>query len=322
MENFNSEPNHQETQPDHQLVSIQDAGLLGSSFYWHRHEDYGVAKEELVETGMTDDQVFVSPEIIPALIAVDSELQQKGWRLYLREGYRSEALYKLLYQKRVEKFGQEMTDKLLNIEDMPHATGKAVDVSLWDDQTDSEIRLRKAGDGPESLLRGHYQYSEDPETQECYERQEYMIYLMWKHGFRLGKKNEFFHFNHEPLAQARSLQEKLVYAGFAETPERATLRAKVLEGLARGENVQSLSDDYQALMESEIDTLPTVRAQERGIIARAVSMASIYLEVGDLDSCLEELDWALRYADKGDLRFKIIQLYEFIDELELLQNHA
>jgi D-alanyl-D-alanine dipeptidase len=190
-----NEPQNHQLEP--RLVSISDSGLLGSSFYWNRYADYGLTRAELEEVGMTSDEVCVSPEIIPLLIKVDEELQKRGWRLYLREGYRSEKLYKLLYQKRIEKFGQEITDKLLNIKDMPHASGKAVDVTIWDDQSNSEVRLRKIGDGPESLIRGFYSGSSDADGQRCHELQEYLINLMLQSGFRLGVKNEFFHFNYQ-----------------------------------------------------------------------------------------------------------------------------
>jgi len=165
---------------------------------------------ELAEVGMADDQVYVSPEIIPFLAEVDSKLQARGWRLYLREGYRSKELYELLYKKRVEKFGKEMTDKLLNMKNMPHASGKAVDVSIWDEQSDSEIRLRKTGDGPESLIRGFYDESTDAEGQRCHELQEYLISLMLEQGFQLGIKNEFFHFNYHPEEWFSSETDELV----------------------------------------------------------------------------------------------------------------
>jgi len=189
MEHF-----EQESKP--RLISIAEHGLLGSSFYWSRYADYSLTKEELLETGMMDDQVYVAPEIVPALTAVNAELQKRNWQLYLREGYRSPELYKLLYQKRVEKFGQAMTDKLMNIDDMPHASGHAVDVGIWDSHQEQEIRLRKPDDGPESLIYGFYQDANDLEGQRCQELQEYLVDLMQSHGFELGKKNEFFHFNY------------------------------------------------------------------------------------------------------------------------------
>jgi len=179
-----------------ELVPIKQYDLLGSSFYWNRYSDYGLTREDLVGLGMTDDHVYVSPEIITALLEIDKELQAKGWRLYLKEGYRSKELYELLYERRVKKFGQEMTDKLLNIKDMKHASGLSVDVAIWDEVTNQEIYLRRPGDGPESLIFGFYKNSADPGDKRCQELQEYLIDLMTKHGFQLGKKKEYFHFDY------------------------------------------------------------------------------------------------------------------------------
>lgn len=179
-----------------ELVGISDHGLLGSSFYWNRYADYGLTREDLISTGMKDDQVYVNPDIVPALLQVDKELQTKGWRVYLKEGYRSEELYKLLYERRVKKYGKEMTDRLLNIKDMPHTSGRSVDVAIWDKAKNQEICLRHPEDGPESLLLDFYKNSTDPERIRYQELQSYLIELMTRHDFELGKKKEYFHFNY------------------------------------------------------------------------------------------------------------------------------
>jgi D-alanyl-D-alanine dipeptidase len=176
------------------LVPISAHGLLGKSFYWYRYADYGFTLEDLMAAGVKDDLVYVAKEIIPALLRVDMGLQQKGWRLYLKEGYRSPEVYKLVYESRIKKYGQEMTDKLLNIKDMPHAKGTAVDVAIWNPSEDKEIYLRKSGDGPESLIVDFYKDAADPEGQKCQELQEYLRSLMVDAGFKLGTRNEYFHF--------------------------------------------------------------------------------------------------------------------------------
>lgn len=178
------------------LVNISEHGLMGKSFYWYRYADYGFTLEELKNTGVVDDAVWVSAEILPALLEVDTELRKQGRRLYLKEGYRSPELYELIYKSRVAKFGQEMTDKLLNMQEMPHATGRSVDVAIWDIEADKEIYLRKNGDGPESLLIDFYKEANDEEGKRCYELQNFLIDLMLKHGFGLGKRREYFHFDY------------------------------------------------------------------------------------------------------------------------------
>ena len=178
------------------LVSIQKMGLLGSNFYWNRYADYNLTKGDLFKVGIFDNQVYVSSAIIPALQKVDKKLQEKGWRLYIKEGYRSSDMYKLLYKKRVEKFGKEMTDRLLNVKDMKHASGLSVDVSIWDEIENREIYLRKSDDGPESLLIDFYKNQQDPESKRCQELQEYLRGLMLSNGFKLGTLQEYFHFDY------------------------------------------------------------------------------------------------------------------------------
>ena len=69
------------------LVYIDEYGIKGSNFYWHKYAAHGLTKEDILSAGLTDDRVQVSKDIIPALKDVDAELQQKGWRLYVKEGY-------------------------------------------------------------------------------------------------------------------------------------------------------------------------------------------------------------------------------------------
>lgn len=179
------------------LVSIREYGLLGDNFYWNRYADYNLTKKDLFKVGIVDNQVYVNPKIIPILLQVDRELQKKNWRLYIKEGYRSPDMYKLLYQRRVEKFGEEMTDKLLNIKDMKHASGFSVDVSIWNKAKNKEIYLRKIDDGSESLIFGFYKNTKDSGSKRCQKLQEYLMDLMLKNGFKLGSRKEYFHFDYK-----------------------------------------------------------------------------------------------------------------------------
>jgi LAS superfamily LD-carboxypeptidase LdcB len=70
--------------------------------------------------------------MVSELIAIDKELQQRGWRLYIKEGYRSNALYEIVYKRRVEKYGKEETDAILNLEGRPHAQGLSIDAAIWE----------------------------------------------------------------------------------------------------------------------------------------------------------------------------------------------
>ncbi len=164
------------------LVYIDDDGLLGTNFYWHKHDAKGITKEEILSVGLTSDRVQVAREIIDALVAVDARLQrERGWRLYIKEGYRSKALYELIYEKRLAKFGEE-TKKLFNMETMPHATGRSVDVALWDPAIDREVYMRNAEDGTDALFVDFYKERTDEASRRYQELQTYLISLMQERG--------------------------------------------------------------------------------------------------------------------------------------------
>ncbi|MBX4189551.1 hypothetical protein KW785_03095 [Candidatus Parcubacteria bacterium] len=178
------------------LVYIDEFGLLGSNFYWHRYDEKGLTEQEIKEAGLTSDRVQVHKEIIEALINVDKIFQQAGHRLYIKEGYRSKALYEIVYRKRVELFGKEDTDKVMNMRDMPHATGRSVDVALLDIHTGKEIPMRNKEDGTSALFIDFYRDKTDEQSKHYQELQNFVLDIMRKSGFELGTKNEYFHFNY------------------------------------------------------------------------------------------------------------------------------
>lgn len=180
------------------LVYIDDYGLLGTNFYWHKYEAKGLTKEDILNAGLTSDRVQVHKDIIDELAKIDEEFQTRGYRLYVKEGYRSKALYEIIYQRRVEKFGKEETDTLLNMNDMPHAQGLSVDVALWDETANQEVFMRNGDDGTEALFIDFYKDKDDKQSKRYQELQEWVISIMQRHSFRLGTKNEYFHFDYRP----------------------------------------------------------------------------------------------------------------------------
>ncbi|MHB8710656.1 MAG: M15 family metallopeptidase domain-containing protein [Minisyncoccota bacterium] len=184
------------------LVYIDEYGLIGSNFYWHKYATHGLTKEDILQTGLTSDRVQVSRRIIDALVSIDGEFKKDGRRLYVKEGYRSEALYNIVYKRRVAKYGKEITDTILNINDMPHASGLTVDVALWNEKEDKEIFLRSPKDGVPAFFVHFYQGKDDPESRKYQELQEYVIRIMMRYGFRLGSKREYFHFDYRPEIQS------------------------------------------------------------------------------------------------------------------------
>lgn len=181
-----------------EFVYIDEYGLLGSNFYWHKYEAKGITREEIISVGLLNDRVRVHKDIINLLVEIDKEIHEKlGCKLYIKEGYRSVNLYELVYKKRVEKFGKEETDRLLNMADMPHASGKTVDAALWDSKTNKELYMRKGDDGTDALFVNFYKDREDEEGKRYQYLQDTLINTFLNHGFTLGTKNEYFHFDYK-----------------------------------------------------------------------------------------------------------------------------
>jgi D-alanyl-D-alanine dipeptidase len=180
------------------LVYIDNYGILGSNFYWHKYANHGLSKKDILDAGVVDDRVQVHPDMIEELLLVNKELQEHGWCLYIKEGYRSDALYEIVYKRRVEKYGKEATDSLLNLEGRPHALGLSIDAAIWDQKENKEIYLRRGEDGLPALFIGFYEGKEDEESKHYQELQDYLAKLMMKHGFRIGTRLEYFHFDYRP----------------------------------------------------------------------------------------------------------------------------
>ena len=177
------------------MIDISQYGLRGSNFYWNKHEAKGITKEEVMAVGVTSDKVELHRDIIPNVLAVDRELREHGYSLFIKEGYRSEELYRLVYEKRCIKFGKEETDKIFNMTDMPHATGKSLDATLWSLDDDKEVWLRSGEDGTDALFYGFYKDKNDEQSKEYQRLQDLLVKTFLNNGCRLGTKNEYFHFD-------------------------------------------------------------------------------------------------------------------------------
>ncbi len=140
----------------------------------------------------------VSEKLIHPLQKVEETLSPFGYRIYIKEGYRSRSLYDIVYKKRVEKFGKEETDSLLNMEGIPHAEGLSVDVALWSLSDNQEVYLRNGNDGVGALFINFYRNKPDTASQQYQELQDLVISTMMTCGFRLGTKREYFHFDYRP----------------------------------------------------------------------------------------------------------------------------
>lgn len=179
------------------LVYIDDYGLRGFNFYYRRYERFDLTTEDLASIGLSDDRGQVHRDIIDSLVAIDQALEDTlGYRLYIKEGYRSKELYELVYEKRVAKFGKEETDRLLNMDDMPHATGCSVDIALWDEKEDKGVYMRDGKDDPDAFFIDFYKGKDTDKAKRYQYLQETVVETMRKYGFCLGIKQEYFHFNY------------------------------------------------------------------------------------------------------------------------------
>ena len=180
------------------LVYIDQYGLRGTNFYWHKYEGKGLSKQDVLDSGLTSDRVQVHEDMIEQLVAINELFQSQGYEMFIKEGYRSKALYEIMYQRRIEKFGQVETDRLINMADMPHSLGLSVDVAIWDPETDTEVYMRRGSDGTDALFVDFYKEGVSEEEQQYQSLQEWMIGVMQDHGFRLGTRREYFHFDYRP----------------------------------------------------------------------------------------------------------------------------
>lgn len=177
-----------------ELVCLDELGITSFNYYWKVGVERGiVSKEELHQIGIEDGKSYVDIIIVPDLLAANNKFAEMGFEMVVSDAYRSKELYELIYRKRVEKQGKEITDRLLNMQDMPHASGRSVDIMLR--QNGQEVKLKDKKDEPGAYFRGFYKNSETEEGKQLHQRQEMIIEIMLQNGFTLGTKNEYFHFN-------------------------------------------------------------------------------------------------------------------------------
>ncbi|MEK7076436.1 MAG: hypothetical protein AAB941_02140 [Patescibacteria group bacterium] len=151
------------------FVYIDEYGLLGSNFYWSKGIEIDLPKEMLKRVGLEDERVLVHKDLITPLQNADKKLQEKGDRVFITEGYRSN------------------------------------DVALWRDG--KKLILHNKEDGINGYFIDFYK--EGKKKNEQYQKlQEFLIKTMQDNGFRVGIKREYFHFNYAPsLLEVINLKE-------------------------------------------------------------------------------------------------------------------
>ena len=183
---------------DLNLVPIDEYGLLGESYYWVNRKRLSIKESDLCAAGISDDRVLVHKKIIEPLLQADYALRRDGYRLFVKEGWRSNALYDLAYKDFVRKHGKKKADRLFNLDDRPHATGCSVDVVLWSIEEGGIVYMRDAKDGQAACFVDFYHRQKSPKAAAYHHRQQLLIRAMFDAGFRLGRKREYWHFDYKP----------------------------------------------------------------------------------------------------------------------------
>lgn len=195
-----------DAEPVPRLVSLREYGFQTLNYYWSRREFFELSESQLAEAGVTGEDILVRAEVADALCAVRAEVEARGYEMLVKEGYRAPLLYELIQQRWIERWGEERASKLLNLEDMPHATGLVVDIALLECATGQEVEMRnKEHDSEGGQFIGFYTNHPDPNAARYEELQSFLIDVMQRAGFRIGKKREYWHFEFGNIADAELL---------------------------------------------------------------------------------------------------------------------
>lgn len=193
------------------LVGLRERGIRTRNYYWDRRESFDLSEETLAEVGVTGEDILVRPAVVDALHQVNQELRNSGFELLIKEGYRAPELYRLIGAKWRERWGTIHTERLLNLEKMPHATGLVVDASVVDVVTGEEVWMRNADHDLEGgQFVGFYRDHSDPNAERYEALQSLLIDAMTRAGFRLGEKGEFWHFELGDISQAELLNPSVI----------------------------------------------------------------------------------------------------------------
>jgi D-alanyl-D-alanine dipeptidase len=182
-----------------ELVNVADYGLEGVNYYWTRRERFGFTEKELISVGMSNGSAYVLKELIGPLKRVNKKLEAKGYRLAIKDAYRSKEAYELIFKRLCEKKGEEFTSTLLSLERMPHSTGRAVDVALVETKTNKEVWLRNGerDDMKGGRTYGFYKNKADLTEKRYHDLQTLLVEAMFSEGFSFGNKKEFWHFEYK-----------------------------------------------------------------------------------------------------------------------------
>lgn len=177
------------------LVSTRDQGIPGVNYYYTNREQWNISLEELAMVGIIDDQTYVHQDLITPLLWVINRLHPRGYGICIKDAFRSPETYTLVRAKVAVQRGEDETAHLFNMKDMPHATGRAIDIGLIDLASNQELGLRdRQADGPDADFLNFYRGRNDSQACIFQERQDILHAAMLEAGFVFGSKREVWHF--------------------------------------------------------------------------------------------------------------------------------
>jgi D-alanyl-D-alanine dipeptidase len=179
---------------DNDFVNLNDFNIKGINYYWLNRDKFNISINELNSLGIEGNFAYIKKEVVPNIESVNSDLEKFGFGVIVKDGYRSPELYKLVKQKRYELDGKENTDRTLNTDSMPHASGYTVDVNLYELETGEELELWDKDDWPDGIFTNYYSEKNDPKSKKYQELQNLLIETMLRNNFELGSMSEIWHF--------------------------------------------------------------------------------------------------------------------------------
>ena len=124
------------------LVNLENYNIKSINYYFVKHKQYNITLEELNNIWINDNICKVNKNIAQILKKINEELQNYWLELLVKDGYRSQELYDLIYHKRIAIEGKEYVDKIFKPIRAIHSTGNVVDVSIINSITWEEIPMR------------------------------------------------------------------------------------------------------------------------------------------------------------------------------------
>lgn len=187
------------------LVNLSDYNIKSINFYFEKHKQYNITLQELADIGITDNICRVNKKVAIVLININQDLQDDGYEIYVKDAYRSQELYNLVYKKRIELHGKENVDKIFKPVRAIHSTGNAIDVSLIDIASWEEVMMRNdynengTKKTNEDIIKSFYgdafKDSLSPEEIEFHKKRALLKNIMYKYWF-IGIENEYRHFEY------------------------------------------------------------------------------------------------------------------------------